>query len=307
MNINSVTIEDTFAEAFNMWCARIIVTGTDNYWVDVAVRQATGYGTSIIGCDAEAGLEITLPKSQTPDGRPGAAILIFAQNTKLLTQAVVNRTSQCLATCPTISIFDGLPEITNNSDTQLRFELGTPIARFGDGYQRKIDQHGRVMWAIPVTEGDMFIENSVGAIKAIGGGNIYLCGKDSSNTLTAAIKAVEALTPMQGIITPFPGGVVRCASKAGSRYEKQIASTNEKYCPTLRDNVDSKLDEDVSCVYEIIIDGVNYEAIEKAMQKAIVAACEENHGLMSISAGNFNGRLGKHHFSLHSILADIVD
>ena len=50
-------IDDTFAEAFRMRYARVIVTAHDEHWALAAAREATGYGSSIIACDAEAGIE----------------------------------------------------------------------------------------------------------------------------------------------------------------------------------------------------------------------------------------------------------
>ena len=74
--INGVEIEDTFAEAFGMWCGRVIITAADRKWAREAANKMTGFATSIIACGCEAGIESDL--DQTPDGRPGVSVLIFA-------------------------------------------------------------------------------------------------------------------------------------------------------------------------------------------------------------------------------------
>ena len=62
----------------------------------------------MIGCDAEAGVESTVPPSESPDGREGLSILAFGFSADALGKAVANRTGQCLMTCPTTAVFNGL-------------------------------------------------------------------------------------------------------------------------------------------------------------------------------------------------------
>ena len=78
LSIDGVTIEDTFAEAFGMRATRLIVTAVDRNWARNAALSATGFATSVIACGCEAGIERELARRETPDGRPGVAILIFA-------------------------------------------------------------------------------------------------------------------------------------------------------------------------------------------------------------------------------------
>src|SRR5262245_33939939 len=108
LRINGVTIEDTFAEAFKMRAARAIVTAETPGWARTAAALATGYATSVIGCDAEAGIEAELPADGTPDGRPGVSLLVFGFNAAALAKALVNRVGQCVMTCPTTACFNGL-------------------------------------------------------------------------------------------------------------------------------------------------------------------------------------------------------
>lgn len=303
MRINDVIIEDTFAEAFRMWAARLIVTAVDERWLDTATREVTGYATSVIGCDAEAGVERKLSAEESPDGRPGAALLFFAFNADALTKALPNRVGQSLMTCPTTAVYDGMPNV-RKSDDSARIAIGKTLRFFGDGFQKSKVIPGetgqRRFWRVPVMDGEFTVEEAVGAVKAIGGGNFLIGGPDQATTLTAATAAIDAINAVTDVITPFPGGVVRSGSKVGSRYKGMFASTNDAYCPTLRSRVDTALPDGVGCVYEIVINGLSEQAIAAAMHAGITAACE--HDINTISAGNYGGKLGKFHFKLHEVM-----
>ncbi len=294
MELNGTIIEDEFAEAFRMWAARLIVTAADEHWVDVAAREACGYGTSVIGCDAEAGVEQRLDAADTPDGRPGAALLLFAFNADALRKAVPNRVGQCLMTCPTTAVYDGM------HDAAERIDVGKSLRFFGDGYQKSKVLGGRRYWRIPVMDGEFTVEETIGTAKAIGGGNFLVCGDAQSRTLAATRRAVDAIAPLPRVVTPFPGGIVRSGSKVGSQYKALFASTNDEYCPTLRSKSASKLRDGVNCVYEIVINGLDEQAITVVMRAGIEAACGED--VIAISAGNYGGNLGKFHFRLHDVL-----
>ena len=127
MQLGPTTIADTFAEAFRLRYARLLVTAHDDHWVTAAAAAVCGYGTSVIGCDAEIGVERQLAADESPDGRPGVSILAFGFAAESLAKAVANRVGQCLLTCPTTAVFDGLP------DSDERFPLGKQIRFFGDG------------------------------------------------------------------------------------------------------------------------------------------------------------------------------
>ena len=239
MKIGPTYIEDTFAEAFGMRYTRLLVTAHDQHWLDAAVREFTGYSSSVIACDLETGLESRLSPDQTPDGRVGAAILAFAFGTKGLATAVPNRTGQCIMTCPTTAAFDGLHEADE------RIPLGKHIRFFGDGYQKSKLLDGRRYWRIPVMDGEFLVEESVGVARGVAGGNIIIQGASQGATLAAARRGVEAVEALPGAILPFPGGIARSGSKVGSRYKKLKASTSDRYCPTLRGRVDSELHQGV--------------------------------------------------------------
>lgn len=295
MHVGDTLIVDTFAEAFRLRVARLVVTALDHHWVAAAVAAATGYGTSVIGCDAEAGLERLLQPGETPDGRPGAALMFFAFSGDALARAVANRVSQCLLTCPTTAVFDGL---TGADD---RFPVGGHVRFFGDGSEKTKIVAGRRYWRVPVMDGEFLVEETAGMAKGIGGGNIIIQGRTLEATLAAARRAVAAVADVAGTITPFPGGVVRSGSKVGSRYEGLRASTNEAFCPALAGRVGcSGLHEAATCCVEIVIDGSEEASVAAAMAAGIRAAADAD--IPAISAGNYGGKLGKFHFRLHDVL-----
>lgn len=294
MKIGETTIEDTFAEAFGMRYVRLVVTAADDYWLDAAVREFTGFSSSVIACDAETGVERHLAPEETPDGRPGAAMLAFGFSVEALTKAIPNRAGQCIMTCPTTALYDGLPE------GDKRIPLGRHIRFFGDGYQKSKKFSAQRYWRVPVMDGEFLVADTMGSSKGIGGGNIILQAENAAAGLAAARRAAEAVAELPGVITPFPGGVVRSGSKVGSVYKKLPASTADAYCPTLRGRVDSKLADGVNCTYEIVIDGVDEPSVAGAMAAAIRAA--SGVGTIAITAGNYGGNLGKFHFHLHELL-----
>lgn len=296
MHIGPTEIVDTFAEAFRLRYTRLIVTAHDDYWLDAAAKEAAGYSSSVIGCDCEAGFERKLSADETPDGREGAAILFFGFANEQLAKAAVNRTGQCLMTCPTTAVFDGLPASSE------RLPLGKSLRYFGDGHQKSKQIDGRRYWRIPVMDGEFVVEESLGVEKGVGGGNIIIQAKSLDVALGAARRGVAAIALLDGAITPFPGGVARSGSKVGSRYKALRASTAEWFCPTLRGRVESQLRPDAQCACEIVIDGIDESSVSRAMAAAMRAAAGD--GVVAISAGNYGGKLGKFHFRLHDVFAD---
>lgn len=297
MQIRGVLIEDTFAEAFTMRVARVLVTGATPRWTMAAALKLTGFATSVIGCKVEAAVERELPPSETPDGRPGVAVLLMTMSKDDLAKRLVERVGQTVLTCPTTACFDGLPEAPD------RVGVGSVLRFFGDGFQSSKLLGGERFWRIPVMEGEFLIQEKFGVQKAVGGGNFLILARTAEAALASAEAAVDAMTGRVGVIMPFPGGVVRSGSKVGSRKSKTIiASTNDAFCPTLRAVTETALPADVNSVLEIVINGMDAPAIAGAMRAGIAAACRE--GVVAISAGNYGGKLGPHHFYLRQIMAE---
>jgi len=296
LTIADIPIEDTFAEAFPMTAARVLVTAETPAWAETAGREATGYAASVIGCDAEAGIERVLEPSESPDGRPGVSLLFFAFSRDALQKALVNRVGQCILTCPTTACYNGLPIVKEKS-----IRIGGNLRFFGDGFQFSKKLEGRRYWRLPVMDGEFTCEDVFGTTKGVAGGNFLIVGQTQAAALAAAEAAVAAIRPLAGVIAPFPGGIVRSGSKVGSRYKKLRASTNDAYCPTLRGLVNSALPDGANAVYEIVLDGLDLPSVEEATRVGVRAACLP--GILRISAGNYGGKLGPFHLHLHRLLA----
>ena len=297
MLIRGTFIEDTFAEAFTMRVARIVITARSLTWAHHAATKLTGFATSVIQCKCEAGVERELSPSETPDGRPGVSILFMTMGKDDMPKRLVERIGQTVLTCPTTACFDGLPDAPD------RIGVGSSLRYFGDGFQASKVVGGERFWRIPVMEGEFLVQEKFGMQKAVGGGNFLILATTADVALGAAEAAVKAMSGRAGVILPFPGGVVRSGSKVGSRTSKtMIASTNDAFCPTLRAITPSQIPEGVNSVLEIVLNGLDGPAIEAAMQTGIAAACGE--GVKSITAGNYGGKLGPHHFHLRKIMGE---
>lgn len=296
-SLNGVEIEDTFAELFEMWVGRVLVTAENEKWVLTAARVATGFASSIIGSPAEAGIETTMPPEKTPDGRNGVLIQMYHRTRRDLKRQMIERIGQCVMTCPTTSAFDALPKATR------RLKIGRSLRLFGDGFQKRDEIAGRRVWRIPVMEGEFIVEESFGARKAVAGGNFLILAKDINSGLAASEAAVNSINQkVNGVILPFPGGICRSGSKVGSLKYKLGASTNHPYCPRLRKIIpDSQVPDDVNCVYEIVINGLSLDSVERAMAEGIRATIQ-NPGVVKISAGNYGGKIGPMQIHLHQIL-----
>ncbi len=297
MIINSIHIDDTFAEAFNMRGTRVIITAQNLKWAYHAANAMTGFATSVIGCGVEAGIERELTALESPDGRPGVSILMFAMGSKVLMQQLETRMGQCILTCPTAAAFAGI-------ESEERLNLGKNLRFFGDGYQTSKLFSGKRYWRIPVMDGEFLCEETTGMVRAIGGGNFLILATSQPAALAAAEAAIDAMKQVPNVIMPFPGGVVRSGSKVGSKYKTMFASTNDAFCPTLKGATNTELSPEIESVMEIVIDGLNFEDIAESMRVGIQAICDlgENSGVKRISAGNYGGKLGPHHFKLHEIM-----
>lgn len=299
MIINGVQIDDTFAEAFNMRGTRVIITAQNHKWAYNAANAMTGFATSVIGCGVEAGIERELTPDETPDGRPGVAVLMFAMGSSVLMKQLENRMGQTILTCPTAAAFSGI-------EGNERINLGKNLRFFGDGFQISKQFDGKRYWRVPVMDGEFITEETTGMVRAVGGGNFLVLASSQPQALAACEAAIEAMKKIPNVIMPFPGGVVRSGSKVGSKYKALFASTNDTFCPTLKGLTKTQLSPDVESVMEIVIDGLTEADIRKATFVGIEAACKigSANGIKRISAGNYGGKLGPFHFHLHDIMND---
>lgn len=298
MNRNGVTIDETFAEAFPMKATRILITAHNLEWARHAAVAATGFATSVIACGCEAGIERELPATETPDGRPGVAVLIFAMSGKELAKQIERRVGQCVLTCPTTAVYAGI-------DEGEAVALGKNLRFFGDGWQTSKMIGGKRYWRVPVMDGEFVAQETTAVVKGVGGGNLLLLARDTDAALAAAEAAVAAMKRLPNVIMPFPGGVVRSGSKVGSKYPALGASTNDAFCPSLVGLAKkTELTSQTRCVMEVVIDGLTDTDVAAAMRAGMEACIELGaaKGLLRISAGNYGGKLGPFHFHLHQLL-----
>lgn len=297
MEINGIEIQDTFAEAFPMTATRLIITAADSFWARQAAESMTGFATSVIGCGCEAGIEAEIPAEETPDGRPGIAVLVFSISGKELQKQIVRRVGQCVLTCPSTSVFAGM-------QGDKRIALGSHLRYFGDGFQISKIVNDVRYWRIPVMDGEFVCEDTTSRCAAVGGGNFLVLSESLDGALAACEAAMHAMRQLTDVIMPFPGGVARSGSKVGSKYKSLSASTNDAFCPTLRPLTRSLLPEGVSAALEVVIDGLTEADVARAMRVGILAACASgrDRGLRAITGGNYGGKLGPYHFHLRELL-----
>jgi formylmethanofuran--tetrahydromethanopterin N-formyltransferase len=297
MELNGVEIEDTYAEAFDMQVARILMTAETAKWAQICAQSAAGFATSVIECKVEAGIDQIIPKTETPDKRPGITLLFAALKSKDLAKQLRKRTGQCILTCPTSAVFNAL----DNAEEWV--DVGDQLRYFGDGYEdRKRVGDKLLLWRIPVIEGEFLIEEKFGIRKGVGGGNLILMGKTRKGTLKATEAAVEAIHGVDGCVAPFPGGICRSGSQVGSKYDFLKASTNVRLCPTLREQVpDSLVPLNVNSVLEIVLNGLSKNAVQDGMRAALNAAVQVPD-LVRVTAANFGGKLGQHKLHLKAII-----
>src|SRR5271165_564696 len=259
-----IRVDDTFAEAFDMRATALVITSPTKRWALQAATTMTGFATSVIGCGCEAGIDRALPPRETPDGRPGVRILLFAVSTSELQRQVQNRVGQCVLTSPGAACYAGLEA----GDEKLK--VGAAIRFFGDGWQISKKLGPRRFWRVPVMDGEFVCESTAFMTKgAVGGGNLLIMGATPEKTLAATEAAVEAMRAVPDVIMPFPGGIVRSGSKVGSEYKGASASTNDAYCPTLKGAVDSALGPEIASVLEIVIDGLTSAAVARSEERRV--------------------------------------
>ncbi len=294
---NGITIDDTFAEAFGMSASGLIITADTAKWARQSALTMTGFGTSVIGCGAECGIDYEVPPEDTPDGRPGVRVLIFGFAPQLVEDQMKNRVGQCVLTSPGSACFNGV-------ESSEKISLSGGPRFFGDGWQISRKLGKKRYWRVPVMDGEFVIEDKAGVVTdAVGGGNMLVVGENRAGVLETCELAVEAISKVRDVITPFPGGIVRSGSKVGSKYGAP-ASTNDAFCPVLRGAVDSQLGEQDKCVLEIVIDGLTSHSVGDATKAGLAAVLEAgpSRGVRRISAGNYGGNLGQHHYHLKDYL-----
>jgi formylmethanofuran--tetrahydromethanopterin N-formyltransferase len=293
MQIAGTLIEDTYAEAFSLWASRLVITADSPRLALQAAQAATGMAFSIAGGGCEAGLDGDLALEKTPDGRPGYAVLLFSHSPAALEKELLARIGQAVMPSATSACFNGLAG-------EKTAKVGGSLRYFGDGFQTLQQLGERRTWRIPVGDGEFIVDETFGMTMGVGGASLILVGKGRSDVFSAAEAASEAVCGVPGVIVPAPGGVSRSPSKPGSRYPGLHTSTNQRFSPALRGQVESAIPAEADTAYELVIDGLSAAAVSEALRVAILAACRP--GVLRISANNYGGRLGAYRLRLRSLM-----
>jgi len=290
-------VEDTYCEAFDGLVARMLVTAADEKRLKRAALDSTALACTVLG-ESEGGLERYVSGSETPDGKEGALIQIWVNKTKdakeKLEFELGRRIRQGILVVPTTTLFNAL-------DSEEKLDMTYRVGNCGDGFETYVEYCDREMIDVPIMMGSFKVERRMSFKPGIMGGNLWLYCNNEKNALKILDKAEEAITKIDGVVLTFREGC-SAGSKAGGKFKHIGPSTNEPYCPTLRDKIDySQLPEGVATIPEIVINGLTIEAVREAMKKAIQAV-DGMPGLLKISAGNYGGKLGKHKIHIKDLV-----
>ena len=295
-------IEDTFAEAFDALYCRLIITAHDQKTLKKAAEDATATPAAVIG-RTEGGIEKWLPKNDTPDGRVGAIVQFwgnideqrpFEKSVQQLEKELSYRIRQDILVKPFTALFDAVPKSAGT------FDMLERVGHCGDGHEWEEKRFGRQMIIVPVMVPDFQIERYIGYARGISGGNFWYMCKTKKSLFEAGKRALEAIHDVDGVITPFD--VCSAGSKTETKYPLIGPTTNHPYCPSLKKKLDkeSLVPNGIKYVPEIVINGTSLGAVKTAM-KVGIEATSDVEGVMSVSAGNYGGKLGKYKIFLREM------
>jgi len=296
MKLNGIPVEDTYCEAFDGLYARVIVTAKDKKRLDSAAIKSTALPSTVFG-KSEAGIEKYLSKKETPDGRIGVILQFWVgagKNSKEKLESELGwRIRQGILVVPTTRVF-------NASNSKEKIGTMNKIGHCGDGYEWVEKKFNREMISVPLMMGNFLIEKELGVAKGVMGGNVWFFCRDENSALNAGDKAVDALKNMDGVITAFD--ICSAGSKCETRFPEIGPTTNHPYCPTLKGKIrDYKVPAGVNSIPEIVINGTSLDAVKKAM-RTCMSSVRGIDGVVKISAGNYDGKLGKYKIYLRNLL-----
>jgi formylmethanofuran--tetrahydromethanopterin N-formyltransferase len=296
LKLNGIPVEDTYCEAFDGLFARLLITAKDRKRLEKAAYNSTALPCTVFG-ESEGGMERFLTEKETPDGRIGAVIQIWVGCGKTakekLEYELGKRIRQGILVVPTTRIFDHL-------GAQDKFDMMARVGHCGDGYEHVEKRYGREVINVPLMMGEFLIEKQLSYQKGVMGGNIWMMCESGDSALAAGDAAVEAISNVEGVIMAFD--ICSAGSKVETKYPEIGPTTNHPYCPTLKGKIkDCKVPAGISSIPEIVINGMNREAVEKAMKAGLQAASNVK-GVKMLSAGNYGGKLGKHHIYLKDLI-----
>ena len=179
----------------------------------------TGFATSVIGCGCEAGVDYEVPARETPDGRPGVRILLFAMSSK----DAKSNWSIGSANASYLSRHSGVLRSRGSSRSRsaTRFASSAISGRCRSGRRPPLLARAGDGRRIPL-RGQSRLDQKIRRRRQSSGH-----GRRLGKRHAATEAGVEAVRAVKDAIAPFPGGIVRSGSKVGSKYKGMGASTND--------------------------------------------------------------------------------
>lgn len=287
MKINDVLIQDTFAEAWDLEVARLVLTAISEDVALGAAQQFVGAaGSSELGARMNAGIERIASPVETPDGRPGAIVACTMPPDKReqLVEELALRLA--LATLvPTCAVFDAM--VVEAGATE-KIQLHERTAARWQGYDQERELDGRTLCVVPTTTGEFIYEKSVSLSTRGTDGHFVLFAQTEASAVLAVQAAKNAIAAVDGV--------------APMGYGLEQVFRELDYVPALRDKiVGSKVPENVASILNLLMFGVSAELMRQGMKVGIQAAVRVP-GVTQIGAMNFGGEFGRHTFHLREIL-----
>jgi formylmethanofuran--tetrahydromethanopterin N-formyltransferase len=288
-------IDDTFIEAFEGIYCRVIVTADDEETLRRAADDATATPSVVIG-RTEGGVERYLTPHETPDKRVGVILQFwgeinpqktFQQSLEKFEKELSFRIRQDILVKPFTAVFDALPNAEGKLDMMER------VGHCGDGYEWVEQRFGREVIVVPLMVPDFIIEHYLGFARGVMGGNFWIMCTTKQALKEAGKKALDAIHQVEGVVTTFD--ICSAGSKPETHFPQIGPTTNHLYCPSLKARLgkESKVPDGVGYIAEIVYDGVSVEALKAATEAGINAVLNVE-GVVRISAGNYEGKLGKY-------------
>ncbi|MFX1562723.1 MAG: formylmethanofuran--tetrahydromethanopterin N-formyltransferase [Promethearchaeota archaeon] len=292
--VNGVPIDDTFCEYFSARICRILITSVNRKWALESALEAKGLGRSATIPPSEASLEAEVRPEDTPDGRPGFIIQVIDRKLDQLKHWLIVRIRKGVVPYPKTNVFDVLPTEKVEGFVDIK---GTMIQTFGDGFEEETEEWGRNVYKIPRMDGWFFVERKFGFMKGVAGGMFLILADSDEAALHAAEKALEGIATVPYVVGKFAASGTKVGGKT---YTDAIATTNDAFCPVLNHLRESKLRENIKCIYEVIVTGLQLDSVSTAMKIGIEKATK-SPGVLEITSTNYGGTLGKGQISLHSL------
>lgn len=311
-------IENTYFESFDGIYIRVIITAEDKKTLYRAAYDSTSTPGAVIG-RVEGGVEKFIDKSQTPDGRIGVIVQYWfgLDDLEKFELELSYRIRQDVLTKPFTSVFAANDLNLDNSQESYQessqglyqwsinpagyIGMMKQVGHCGDGYEWKEKLNGREIINVPISVPDFKIESKLPYYNGIMGANFWYMCKTKEAVINAGNAAIDAINGVNGVICPFD--ICSAASKVETNYPWIGPTTNHPYCPSLKSKLAnrSKVPENANYIPEIVINGVDMVSVNKAM-KVGIDACLEFDDVIKISAGNYNGALGKYKVNLTDII-----